>query len=116
MAEALLLAAAVVAAVALAGRVAARRRGFLADPRTWLWSFGVGVPASAASALIAHDRHAGTGISRDHGWPKPFWFQWQSWENSAQSQGFNALYFVGNAAVWAAALLALLALVRLVRR
>jgi len=103
-------------AVALACRLRPRLRERLSHPAALLGVLGGGVLFSALSASITGLRSAGTGTSLDRGWPKPFWFRWESWEATARNESVNALYFAGNAVFWASAVLLLLIVLLLSRR
>jgi hypothetical protein len=63
------------------------------------------VVASVAATLISlagsSTRHAGTGISTDRGWPKPYAFSWVDREQTDSRRGdWNALYFAGDVALY----------------
>jgi len=108
------LCALLVAAAACRLRPGLRRR--LLHPAACL---GIGVGGglfSALSASVPSLRSAGTGTSLDRGWPKPFWFRWESWENAARSESVSLLYFAGNAVVWASVILLLLTVLLASRR
>lgn len=85
--------------------------------RTRFWGRLLAASAvlSLLSALVLQTRHAGTGLTTEHGWPKPFYFQYLS-ETGAWSHGSSIIYFIGNMLVFAAALLSLWTIWRLVRR
>ena len=55
---------------------------------------------SAATAVIRTSGASGTGTRTSHGFPKPFYFTWTSWELPVSSAGFEALYFAGNCIGW----------------
>jgi hypothetical protein len=81
-----------------------RLRTDLLRPIFWLILIAVAGMASAASAIVANTRHAGTGFTTSYGWPKPFYFHYLS-EAGEQSRGLDIIYFVGNTLVFAGALL-----------
>ena len=116
MIETLLFGLAAVVAAIVAARASPRLRADLRRP----WAPAAIALAAAGlsllSALHAAPRHAGTGISTDRGWPKPFLFRWESWESAATAGGFNALYFAGNACAWALPVVAVWIALRLLRR
>ena len=87
----------------------------LAKPVIWVRIFAAAVIGSAASTGIAATRHAGTGFTTSHGWPKPFYFRYLS-ETGERSDGWDLLYFTGNSLVFAGALLVLWSLWQISRR
>ena len=68
------------------------------------------VASSAASSVIRTSGGSGTGTRTSHGFPKPFYFTWTSWEAAASSAGIEWLYFAGNCVAWLAFLSALVVL------
>jgi hypothetical protein len=58
---------------------------------------------SAASAVVRTSGASGTGTRTLHGFPKPFYATWTSWESAARSAGVSWLYFAGNTLAWLAA-------------
>jgi hypothetical protein len=104
--------------VALTGVAASRVlavRLELLKPVTWIVILAAAAVASAASNIISTTRHAGTGFTTSHGWPKPFFFRYLS-ATGEESYGWDAIYFVGNALAFAGPLLVLWTVYRLIRR
>ena len=64
---------------------------------------------SVASALVRTSGASGTGTRTSYGFPKPFYFTWESWEHPVSHAGLYWLYFAGNTVGWFA-LLSLVAL------
>lgn len=103
------------AAVALAGGSQALRAD-LRRPRLWLAVLTVAALVSLGSAVIVGEtRHAGTGFTTSHGWPKPFYFRYLA-ETGARTRGFSALYFIGATLAYAGPLLVLWSILRRLRR
>jgi hypothetical protein len=92
-----------------------RLRIDLLRPVFWPALFTAAATLSAASALFDKTRHAGTGLTTNYGWPKPFYFRYLS-ETGAQSDGWEFIYFFGNSLVYAGALLMLWTMWRIVTR
>jgi hypothetical protein len=82
---------------------------------TWIVILAAALIASAASTVIAATRHAGTGFTTSHGWPKPLYFRYLS-ETGAEGYGWSFIYFIGNRSVFAGAILTLWTAWRLARR
>lgn len=80
-------------------------------PRFWLVLIAASTAMSAASAAVARTRHSGTGFTTSYGWPKPFYFHYLS-EGGELTRGWDAIYFAGNAMVFASALLIVWTVVR----
>ena len=58
-----------------------------------------------ALVLLALTAAAGTGTRTSYGFPKPFFFRWESWEAlTAANLSFAPLWFAGNTLFWLAAL------------
>ena len=87
----------------------------LAKPVIWIRIFAAAVIGSAASTGIAATRHAGTGFTTSHGWPKPFYFRYLS-ETGGESHGWSFIYFLGNSSLFAGVILILWTAWRLARR
>jgi hypothetical protein len=87
----------------------------LLRPVIWIAIFAAGFVASAASALVITTRHAGTGFTTSHGWPKSFYFLHVS-ETGGESHGWSFLYFLGNSLACIGTVLILWAGWRLLRR
>lgn len=85
----------------LAALFAKRTRTALSKPLNLILIASLGAASSGVSALVATTRHAGTGFTTSHGWPKPFYFRYLS-ETGERSEGWSALYFIGNAMVFTA--------------
>lgn len=92
-----------------------RLRRSLSRPIVWIGLLAAGSAASLVSALVASTRHAGTGFTTSHGWPKPFYFRYLD-EAGGVSEGWSALYFLGNSLVCAGAALLLWTAWQLSRR
>ena len=90
-------------------------RSSLSKPPIWLAMLAAAGVASAASAVVASTRRAGTGFTTSRGWPKPFYFRYLS-ETGGQSDGWSFIYFLGNSLVFTGAALILFTLWRLDRR
>ena len=88
-----------------------RLRRDLLRPTFWLLLVTAGGAMSAVSALIGKTRHAGTGLTTNYGWPKPFYFRYLS-ENNIRSDGWEFIYFAANSLVFIAGLLGLWAIWR----
>jgi hypothetical protein len=71
-------------------------RSIFTDIRVWLGSSAAGVVASVASLLIQVEGFTGTGIRISKGWPKPYQFDWTSFDQTEASSSFNEFYFAGN--------------------
>lgn len=110
--------AAFIAALLLAcaaGAFVERLRADLLRPVFWLCLSAIAAAISAASSLVSRTRHAGTGMTTGHGWPKPFYFSHVD-ETGAASHGLDVLYFCGNTAAIAGVLLSLWTIWRSFRR
>ena len=82
--------------LSLAGAVAALRP----VPSKWLviGTLIVSLISSAGTAAVSKSRHAGTGISVERGYPKPFLFRWTGESGHRSPSRMNALYFAVNTA------------------
>jgi hypothetical protein len=87
----------------------------LSMPATWILIFAAAVIASAASIGISATRHAGTGFTTSHGWPRPFYVRYLS-ETGVESHGWSLIYFLGNTLVFTGIMLILWTAWKLVRR
>ena len=75
-------------------------RRALFRPRTALSFLALSVALSAVSALSTTSGASGTGTRTSHGFPKPFYFTWTSWEQPVSHAGLEWLYFAGNCVGW----------------
>jgi hypothetical protein len=80
-------------------------RAEISKPSRWLGLIIASALLSLVSSFVSSRRHSGTGDLTSHGWPKPFYFRWESWESADRSVSANPLYFAGNMMVYVAALL-----------
>ena len=103
------------ALASLAAIVVPRLRRSLSQPIVWIGLAAAGSAASLLSAFVASTRHAGTGFTTSHGWPKPFYFLYLD-EAGAVREGWSVLYFVGNSLLFAGAALLLWTAWQLSRR
>ena len=103
------------ALAAAASLVRADLRRRLTSPRGWAALAGAALFLSAASWLLSSRDAAGTGTVTRNGWPKPFHFGWESWEDASGFESFSLLYFIGNSLVYAGALLLIWTLAALAR-
>lgn len=55
---------------------------------------------SVGSAVVSRSSGSGTGTRTSHGFPKPYYFRWESWEQPISDAGVNWLYFAGNCIAW----------------
>ena len=63
--------------------------------------------ATIVSLVHSSTRHAGTGISTERGWPKPYAFSWIDREDpDSRRRDWNALYFAGDVALYGSILAA----------
>ena len=115
MYQALTLFVLALALAILAVVFAPRLRLRLSRPIVWSGVLAAGAAASLLSAFVASTRHAGTGFTTSHGWPKPFYFLYLD-EAGARSDGWSVLYFVGNSLLFAGAALLLWTAWQLSRR
>jgi hypothetical protein len=90
-------------------------RGSLISTGLWLTALAIAGTLSAASAIVASTRRAGTGFTTSHGWPKPFYFRY-SRESGEVSHGWDLLYFIGNSLVFAGVVIVLWSLWQFSRR
>jgi hypothetical protein len=115
MAQTILIFATALLAAAIATLLAREVRADLLRLSLWAWLSLAAMILSALSWFHANTRDSGTGTSQDHGWPKPFHFQWSSWEDSTTHAAFDLIYFLGNSLVYLAVLLLLRVSMVLVR-
>jgi len=92
-----------------------RLRTDLFGPMFWGLLLATSAVISFASAWREKTRHSGTGLTTEYGWPKPFHFRYAS-EAGALNYDWEPIYFVGNSLIFAAGLLVLWTLSRLIRR
>ena len=83
--------------LSLAGAIAALRP----RPSTIAMIFAIvlALASSGASMAITKSRHAGTGMSEQRGYPKPFHFRFTDEQGRRGDGDFHALYFAVNTAV-----------------
>ena len=100
LAQLLLISFAILAIVGTALLRTSRLRHAFLRPGSALALLVLSVSLSAASAVITTSGASGTGTRTSHGFPKPFYFTWTSWERPVSIAGFEWLYFAGNCLGW----------------
>ena len=102
LARLLLLSLAAFLAVAVVLLRDGRLRRRLCRRRVLLGAVLMATLLSGGSYFIAGSGASGTGTRTAHGWPKPFYFAWESWESAERVEGINWIYFAGNVIAWLA--------------
>jgi hypothetical protein len=82
-------------------------RVMLARKPFWLLLLMASVVPALGSALVITERHSGTGDLKSYGWPKPFFFAWEGWENGGSRSSCNYLYLAADILFYGALILAL---------
>lgn len=75
-------------------------RGMLLRRKSMLAAVAISVLLSAGSYLVSESDASGTGTRTSQGFPKPYHFTWESWEQPISQAGVNWLYFIGNCIGW----------------
>ncbi len=83
--------------------IAGLRRALLRPPIVLLVTVSALI-LSGLSWVISQEGAAGTGTRTRYGYPKPYYFTWQSSEHPVRYAGFNPLYFAGNTLAYAVCL------------
>jgi hypothetical protein len=108
--ELLMISAGVALAAFCVASIIPAARALLVRKLFWALLSAGSLLLSLASAFATTRRHSGTGDMISRGWPKPYYFDWRSWESEERVTGHNLLYFAGDLLFYAALLLALVTL------
>ena len=107
MFEAIALLAGALGALAAGAALSPAVRAKLTTLSFWASVFAAAAATSALSQFLVERGHGGTGDVWRHGWPKHFRYERLDWESGARTDAFEPLYFAGNMAAHAAAILLL---------